>query len=169
MVNAATALRKDCLLFLVKVRTTFSAAHRLYKPELTDEENFALYGKCSSPNGHGHNYELEVAVAGSIDPATGMVANFYDVSRLVDELIFDKVDHRNLNMDVDFLQGYIPTAENMALRFWQILEPRIQGGRLHSITINESGKNIIVYFGEGATEKTLQNPETERQTAEAGA
>src|SRR6185503_17826032 len=112
-------------LFLVKVRTTFSAAHRLCRADLTDEENYALYGKCSNPNGHGHNYDLEVAVAGDIDPETGMVANFYEINGLVERLIFDKVDHKHMNFDVDFMTGVIPTAENMAKRFWEILQPHV--------------------------------------------
>jgi 6-pyruvoyltetrahydropterin/6-carboxytetrahydropterin synthase len=138
-------------LFLVKVKTIFSAAHRLCRPDLDDAENARLYGKCSNPNGHGHNYELEVVVAGEIDPATGMVANFYDIDRLVNELIFDKVDHRNLNTDVDFLQGYVPTAENMALRFWQVLEPHITDGKLFTISVGERGSNVVTYYGPGQT------------------
>ncbi len=134
-------------MFLVRVKTTFSAAHRLYKPELSDEDNALLYGKCSNPNGHGHNYDLEVAVAGEIDASTGMVINFYEVTRLVDELIHDKVDHRNLNTDVDFMRGLIPTAENMALKFWEVLEPHIKEGRLYSISVGERGNNIITYYG----------------------
>jgi len=134
-------------LFLIRVKTTFSAAHRLYKPELTDSENFKLYGKCSNPNGHGHNYDLEVAVAGKIDSSNGMVINFYEVSRLIDELIHDKVDHRNLNTDVDFMDGLIPTAENMALKFWEILVPHISEGKLFSISVGERGSNIVTYFG----------------------
>lgn len=134
-------------MYLVKVRTTFSSAHRLYRPELSEQENYALYGKCSSPNGHGHNYDLEVAIAGRIDPQTGMVINFYEVSQLVDTLIFDKVDHRNLNEDVDFLRGIVPTAENMARVFWDVLEPGLTNGRLFSITVGERGNNIVTYYG----------------------
>jgi len=134
-------------LFLIRVKTTFSAAHRLYKPELSDAENFKLYGKCSNPNGHGHNYDLEVAVAGQIDPSNGMVINFYEVSRLIDELIHDKVDHRNLNTDVDFMAGLIPTAENMAFKFWEVLAPHISEGKLFSISVGERGSNIVTYFG----------------------
>lgn len=143
-------------MFLVKVRTVFSAAHRLCRTDFTDEQNFALYGKCSSPNGHGHNYELEVAIAGEIDPETGMVANFYDINRLIDELVYDKVDHRNLNSDVEFMRGIIPTAENMAKVFWEILEPHIEGGTLFSITIGERGNNVVIYYGPHVTLKDLR-------------
>jgi 6-pyruvoyltetrahydropterin/6-carboxytetrahydropterin synthase len=134
-------------MYLVKVCVTFSAAHRLCREDLTEEENFALYGKCSNPNGHGHNYDLEVVVAGEIDPKTGMVINFFDVQRAVEEHVHDKVDHRNLNCDVDFMRGVIPTAENMATRFWEILEPHITNGRLHSITVGERNGNVVTYFG----------------------
>lgn len=142
-------------MFLVRVKSTFSAAHRLCQPGLSDEENLALYGKCSNPNGHGHNYDLEVAVAGSIDKTTGMVINFYELNRLMDELILDKVDHRNLNFDVDFMQGLVPTAENMAYKFWEILEPHITDGKLFSVSVGERGNNIITYYGPKATVETL--------------
>lgn len=134
-------------MFLVKVRTTFSAAHRLCQPGLTDEENFAVYGKCSNPNGHGHNYDLEVVVAGDIDPQTGMVINFYEINRLIDELIHDKVDHRNLNSDVEFMRDVIPTAENMSKRFWEVLEPHVKEGKLFSVTVGERGTNLVSYYG----------------------
>lgn len=134
-------------MFLVKVSVTFSAAHRLCQPGLSDEENFALYGKCSNPSGHGHNYDLEVAVLGEVDPATGMVANFYDIQRIIDREVFDKVDHKNLNVDVDFLQGIVPTAENMARRFWEVLEPHLNGCRLFSVTVGERNGNVATYLG----------------------
>lgn len=134
-------------MYLVKVSVTFSAAHRLCREGLSDAENFALYGKCSNPNGHGHNYDLTVTVAGEVDPATGMVANFYEIQEIIDREIFAKVDHRNLNIDVDFMRGVIPTAENMAQCFWQVLEPRITGGRLFSVTVGERNGNIVTYYG----------------------
>ncbi len=142
-------------MFLVRVKTTFSAAHRLYRPELTDAENLRVYGKCSNPNGHGHNYDLEVAVAGHIDPQTGMVINFYELTRLVDEHIHDKVDHRHLNEDVDFMKGLVPTAENMAFKFWEVLEPHIVEGQLHSISVGERGNNVITYYGPRITMNNL--------------
>jgi len=122
----------------------------LCREGLSDEENYALYGKCSNPNGHGHNYDVEVVVGGDIDPETGMVINFYEVNRLIDELIHDKVDHRNLNSDVPFMQGVIPTAENMAKIFWEQLEPHVNEGRLFSVTVGERGTNLVSYFGPNA-------------------
>jgi 6-pyruvoyltetrahydropterin/6-carboxytetrahydropterin synthase len=129
------------------VRTHFSAAHRLCRPGLSDAANFALYGKCSNPNSHGHNYDLEVAVAGEIDSETGMVVNFYELTEAVEREIVSRVDHKHLNMDVDFLEGHVPTAENMARLFWDRLEPHVRGGRLHSITIGERDVNIVTYYG----------------------
>lgn len=134
-------------MFLVKIRMQFAAAHRLARPDWTDEQNYAVYGKCAHVNGHGHNYLLEVAVEGDVDPETGMVVNFYDLQRVVEREIFEKVDHRHLNVDVDFLQGIVPTAENLAKRFWEVLEPHIPQGRLHSITVAEGTNNIAIYFG----------------------
>lgn len=139
-------------MFLVKVRTYFSAAHRLCRPGLSDEENFALYGKCSNPNGHGHNYDLEVVVAGQMDPETGMVINFYDLNAVVEREILRKVDHKNMNVDVDFMRGLVPTAENMAEQFWHVLAPHIRGGRLYSISIGERDVNIVTYLGPDSAE-----------------
>lgn len=146
-------------MFLVRVKTTFSAAHRLYRPELSDEENYKLYGKCSNPNGHGHNYDLEVAVGGEVNHESGMVINFYEIGRIIDQQIYDKVDHRNLNKDVDFMAGVIPTAENMALRFWEVLAPHVREGQLFSISIGERGSNIVTYYGPNMTLSNLRNIE----------
>jgi 6-pyruvoyltetrahydropterin/6-carboxytetrahydropterin synthase len=134
-------------MFLVQVSVTFSAALRLFKPELSDEENFRLYGKCANPSGHGHNYTLDVVVAGKLDEETGMVVNFYDLQKAVNDQIFEEVDHRNLNTDVEWLSDVIPTAENMAVKFWERLSPHIRGGSLYNITIAERNGNIISYYG----------------------
>ncbi|MCX7626205.1 MAG: 6-carboxytetrahydropterin synthase [Candidatus Sumerlaeaceae bacterium] len=134
-------------MFVVKIRMQFAAAHRLARPDWTDEQNYALYGKCANANGHGHNYLLEVAVEGDVDPETGMVVNFYDLQRVVEREIFEKVDHRNLNVDVDFLRGIVPTAENLAKRFWEVLEPHIGEGRLRSVTVGEGSANTATYYG----------------------
>jgi 6-pyruvoyltetrahydropterin/6-carboxytetrahydropterin synthase len=134
-------------MYLVKIRMQFAAAHRLARPDWTDEQNYALYGKCANVHGHGHNYLLEVAVEGDVDPETGMVINFYELQQIVEREVFDKVDHRNLNVDVDFLKDVIPTAENLAKRFWEVLAPHITKGRLHSVTVAEGNSNIVTYFG----------------------
>lgn len=131
-------------------REHFSAAHRLFLPEYTDEENFAVFGKCSNPNWHGHNYILFVTVKGEADPRTGLVIHLRHVSKLIDEKILNKVDHKNLNLEVAFLQGKIPTSENVAIGIWNELACDIKelGGLLHCVRLEQSENNIIEYYGE---------------------
>lgn len=126
----------------------FSASHRLYNPDFSDERNEEVFDKCNNPNGHGHNYTLEVTVAGVPDPETGYVIDLKVLGRIIDREIVSKVDHKHLNLDVDFLRGVIPTAENLAIAFWGILEPNIPAGRLHSIKVYESENNFVEYLGE---------------------
>ncbi|MBZ0202923.1 MAG: 6-carboxytetrahydropterin synthase [Ignavibacteria bacterium] len=127
----------------------FSASHRVYNPALNDEENCRIYGKCSNPNGHGHNYEMDVTVSGEVDPETGFVMDLSEIKLLVEKEIIDKVDHKNLNIDVDFMSGVLPSAENIALKFWEQIEPKINGPgiRLHSIMIRETVNNSVTYMG----------------------
>ncbi|QPJ65488.1 MAG: 6-carboxytetrahydropterin synthase [Candidatus Nitrohelix vancouverensis] len=125
----------------------FCASHRLYNPTFSDEKNAAVFGLCNNPNGHGHNYTLEVTICGEVDPKTGMVLDLKELKRIINQEIVDKVDHRNLNVDVDFLQGVIPTAENLAIHFWNILEDKISNGKLHQLKLFESDRNFVVYKG----------------------
>ena len=125
----------------------FCASHRLYNPEFSDEENLAIYGKCAYPNGHGHNYEIEVTVAGEPDKKTGMIMDLKKLSDLIDSEVLSKVDHRHLNLDVDFLRGIIPTAENIAVAFWLALAPKITAGRLFSVRVYETPDNFAEYRG----------------------
>ena len=129
-------------------KAQFCAAHRLYNPEWSDEKNRAVFGKCNNPNGHGHNYEIEVTVAGELPRETGMVIDLKRLGDIIDSEIVERVDHKNMNIDVDFMKGCIPTAENMAMAFWKILEPKIQEGSLFSIKLSESGNNFVEYRGE---------------------
>lgn len=126
----------------------FSASHRLYNPGFSDSQNEKVFDKCNNVHGHGHNYELEVTVRGVPDPQTGYVIDLKELARIIESEILSKVDHKHLNFDVDFLQGIIPTAENVAVLFWRILEPRIPSGRLHSLKLYESANNFVEYFGE---------------------
>lgn len=126
----------------------FSASHRLHNPDWSDEKNREVYGKCNNPNGHGHNYEIEVTVAGDPPGETGMVVDLKKLSAVITRDIIDKVDHKHVNLDVDFLQGIIPTAENLAVAFWQILNNNIQGGKLYAIKLHESDSNVVEYRGE---------------------
>ncbi len=126
----------------------FSAAHRLYNPTFSDERNEAIFDKCNNPRGHGHNYTIEVTVAGTPDPLTGYVIDLKKLAALIDEYILDRVDHKHLNYDVPELRGIIPTAENIAIVFWNILEPRIEAGKLYSLKVFESDNNFVEYKGE---------------------
>ena len=133
---------------IITARLTFSAAHRLNNPKYDADWNRRVYGKCDNPRGHGHNYVIHVSVKGTIDPETGMVIDLKVLKDVVRRRIIDRVDHTNLNEDVDFLQGVIPTAENLARAFWQQLAPEITDGTLHEILLQETEKNSVVYRGE---------------------
>jgi 6-pyruvoyltetrahydropterin/6-carboxytetrahydropterin synthase len=126
----------------------FSAAHRLYNPTFSNERNDAVFDKCNNPMGHGHNYTVEVTVAGIPDALTGYVIDLKKLAALLDELIIDRVDHKHLNFDVPELRGIIPTAENIAIVFWQILAPKITEGKLYSLKVYESDNNFVEYRGE---------------------
>ncbi len=129
-------------------RTTFSAAHRLWSNYLTREENIALYDKCANPNGHGHNYVLEVTVRGTPDAHTGMVLNLTELKQAINEHIIDQVDHKHLNYDVAWLEGVIPTTEVLAMKFWQRLEHVLPAGLLYEVKLYETENNIASYRGE---------------------
>ena len=131
-------------------REHFSAGHRLFLPELSDAENSALFGPCSNPKGHGHNYRLEVTVTGPVDVRTGMVMDLKQLHEVVQAVILDKVDHRNLNLEVDFLQGVQPTTENLARAFFQELAPHIPKGRLRRIRLEETDRNSAEYEVHGS-------------------
>lgn len=125
----------------------FSASHRLYNPAWPDDRNQKVFGKCNNPNGHGHNYDIEVTVAGAPPADTGMVIDLKKLADIIEEEIVEKVDHKHMNLDVDFLRGVVPTAENMAIAFWKILEPRITEGKLARIRLYESENNFVEYTG----------------------
>jgi 6-pyruvoyltetrahydropterin/6-carboxytetrahydropterin synthase len=124
---------------LVGRRESFNAAHQLYDPDLSDEENLRLFGKCA--NLHGHNYVLEVVVAGQIDQASGYVLDLKVLSDVITAQVLRDVDHRNLNTDVPWLKGRIPTAENLADAFWERLRPELPDGLLRSVRVWETDKN----------------------------
>lgn len=129
-------------------RATFSASHRLYNSELSEEQNVALFDKCANKMGHGHNYVLEVTVAGEPRKETGYVIDLKKLKQMLQREILDKVDHKHFNHDVDFMVGIIPTAENIAKEFWRILTPKITEGRLYSIKLHETENNVVEYRGE---------------------
>ncbi len=130
-------------------RECFSSAHRLFNPAYSDEKNVEIYGKCSNINWHGHNYTLLVTVKGEVNPETGMVINIKEMSNIIKKNVIDKLDHRNLNVEVDFLQGMIMSAENIAIAIWHQLEGDIKnaGAELHKIKLIETENNYIEYYG----------------------
>jgi len=129
-------------LYLTRVEH-FCAAHRLHSPHLSDAENRELYGKCNNPNGHGHNYILSVTIRGQADPKTGMLVELTQLARIIRSCITDQVDHTHLNLDVPWLQGVIPTAENLCLAFWERLKSEIPAGELYELRLDETGRNIV--------------------------
>lgn len=133
---------------IVTARLTFSAAHRLNNPKYDAAWNKSTYDKCDNPKGHGHNYAIQVSVKGKIDPETGMVIDLKKLKDIVRERVIDRVDHTNLNEDVDFLRGVIPTAENLARAFWQQIAPAVEIGELYEIVLQETEKNSVIYRGE---------------------
>lgn len=131
-------------------RERFSAAHRLFCNELTDQENASIFGQCAHQNWHGHNYELFVTVKGNINPRLGYVVNLKAVSQLIRQLVVEKLDHRNLNLDVDFMQGKIASTENLAAAIWGELQNPVKdlGVELHCVKIQETENNYVEYFGD---------------------
>lgn len=126
----------------------FNAAHRLHNPEKSDAWNRETYGKCNLPNWHGHNYVLDVTVAGEPDPETGYVIDLGELKQIMHEKVVDKLDHRNMNLDVDFLDGVLPSTENVAVAIWNELVDELPSGRLHSVRLRETENNVAEYRGE---------------------
>lgn len=126
----------------------FNAAHRLHNAQQSDEWNRRVYGKCNHPNWHGHNYTLQVTIAGEPDPETGYVIDLGVLKRLLEEKVVDKCDHRNLNLDVDFMQGILPSTENFCIAIWHELAEVIPSGRLYEVRLEETYNNAAFYRGE---------------------
>jgi 6-pyruvoyltetrahydropterin/6-carboxytetrahydropterin synthase len=134
-------------MIFVTRREIFSSSHRIYNPNFSENENERIFGKCSNPNGHGHNYTLEVTVAGKVDPKTGYVIDLKLLKEIIIENVIQKVDHKNLNLDVDFLKGKIPTSENICVGIWNQLIDKIPSGKLYSIKLFETENNYVEYKG----------------------
>lgn len=129
-------------------RVHFCAGHRLHNPDWDDERNRATYGLCNNPNGHGHNYDLEVTVEGEVDPETGYVMDLKKLKDLLGETVLDDLDHANLNVDVPWLAGVVPTTENLALAIWRRLEGRLGAVRLTNVRLWETERNMVEYRGD---------------------
>ena len=127
----------------------FNAAHKLYNPAWDKEKNEAIFGKCANENWHGHNYELYVTVKGDPDPDTGFLYDVKKLSLIVNEFVVDKLDHKNLNIDVEFMQGKMCSTENLAIAIWEQLAPHIPPEvQLHCIKLYETPRIFVEYFGE---------------------
>ncbi len=127
----------------------FNAAHKLYNPNWSEEENLRVFDKCANPNWHGHNYRLFITVKGEVNPNTGFVINAKELGKVIREKVIDVVDHRNLNLDVPFLKGKFTSAENVAIEIWNIMAPEVEklGARLHCVKLQETDSISVEYFG----------------------
>lgn len=130
-------------------KASFNAAHKLSRPDWTEDENTAVYGKCANPNWHGHNYQLYVTVKGEVNPETGFLVDLKWLKDVINTAVVDKIDHKNLNLDVDFMSGKLASTENLAIAIWEELVSLISesGALLHSIKIYETENNFVEYFG----------------------
>jgi 6-pyruvoyltetrahydropterin/6-carboxytetrahydropterin synthase len=130
----------------------FNAAHKLYNPSWSKEKNQEIFGACANENWHGHNFEVIITVKGKPDPDTGFVIDLKKLSTLIRDEVVEKLDHKNLNLDVDFLKDKLPSCETLAVEIWKILAPRIKGisqfGALHCVRLYETPRNYVDYFGE---------------------
>ena len=136
------------MIFITR-RERFNAAHRMFREEWSDQKNLEIFGKCSNPNWHGHNYNLYVTVKGIPDPETGLLLNLKLLSSIIKKSIIDKIDHKNINLEVDFMKGKIASTENLTIAIWDELAHQIKdlGIDLHCVKIEETENNFVEYFG----------------------
>jgi len=130
-------------------RERFNAAHRLFKADFSDEKNLDIFGKCSNPNWHGHNYELYVTVKGNVNSETGFLINLKELSKIINSLIIDKIDHKNINIEVSFMQNKLASTENLAIAIWEEIQQPINdlGAELHCVKLFETEYNYVEYYG----------------------
>ncbi len=130
-------------------RERFCAAHMLRNEAWDDQKNLEVFGKCSNPNWHGHNFELYVTVKGEVEPVTGFVINLKELSKLIDEKVISKLDHKNINLDVDFMAGKMASTEVLAIAIWEQLAAGVtqMGGILHCVKLQETENNFVEYYG----------------------
>ena len=136
------------MVYLTRVEY-FNAAHKLYNPDWSDEKNLQEFGKCSNPNWQGHNYELHVTIKGEVNKETGYIFNAKTLGAIVQNEVLEKIDHKNLNLDVPFMKGIMPSAENIAIAIWNQIADKIKekGGHLHCIKLYETKKIYVEYYG----------------------
>jgi len=130
-------------------RERFSAAHRLFRKEWSNEKNLKIFGNCSNPNWHGHNYILYVTIKGEVKPDLGYLTDLKELSRIIREYVIDRIDHRNINLDVDFMAGRLASTENLTIAIWEVLQPQVKqlGVELHCIKLEETENNFVEYYG----------------------
>jgi 6-pyruvoyltetrahydropterin/6-carboxytetrahydropterin synthase len=126
----------------------FNAAHKLFNPNWSIEQNEAFFGKCANKYYHGHNFDMYVTVKGEADPETGMVMDLKELKRLMETYVINKLDHKNINEDVDFMKGKLASIENLVVEIWNQLEPHIPKGKLHSIKLYETERQFVEYYGD---------------------
>jgi 6-pyruvoyltetrahydropterin/6-carboxytetrahydropterin synthase len=129
-------------------KAEFSASHYYHNPEFTPEENKRLFGKCNNPNGHGHNYTLEITVKGEVNPQSGFVVDLKELKEVLNREVLDALDHRFLNKEVPEFAQTIPTTENIAINVWRRLEPKLSVAKLHRVRVYESPDLFVDYFGD---------------------
>jgi 6-pyruvoyltetrahydropterin/6-carboxytetrahydropterin synthase len=129
-------------------REHFNGAHKLYNPKWSDEENLAVFGKCSNKHYHGHNFDVFVTVKGEPNPDTGFVINAHELSKLIKREVSDRLDHKNFNIEVAEFKDILPSTENVAIQIWKWLEPHIKGCQLHCIKLVETENIYVEYYGE---------------------
>jgi 6-pyruvoyltetrahydropterin/6-carboxytetrahydropterin synthase len=149
---AAPAVRPQRGVVTITRQVHFNSAHRLYNPTKSLRWNQAQYGLCTNPHWHGHNYVLEVSLRGEPDPVTGYLMDLGELKRILHETVVDRCDHRNLNDEVGFLRGIIPSTENLVIAFWNQIAPRIRPpARLHGVRLYETPRNFAEYHGPDAS------------------
>ncbi len=136
-------------MIFVSRRERFNAAHRLFKPDYSDEKNLEVFGKCSNPNWHGHNYILYVTVRGEVNTDTGFLIDLKDLSEIINKYVIDKLDHKNINLDVDFMKGKLASSENLAISIWSELDKALKDSNadLYMVKLYETENNIVEYYG----------------------
>jgi 6-pyruvoyltetrahydropterin/6-carboxytetrahydropterin synthase len=130
-------------------RERFNAAHRLFRLDFSDEKNFEVFGPCSNPNWHGHNYVMWVTIKGDVDSETGFLINLKQLSKILKAKVVEKIDHKNMNTEVDFMKGKLASTENLAIAIWNEIEQPVRkiGAELHCVKISETENNSVEYYG----------------------
>ncbi len=148
MLNLQSYFMKSNIVYITR-KEHFNAAHRLHRADWTDEQNEAVFGRCANKNWHGHNFDLYVTVKGTPNPDTGFLFDLKKLKVLIVKEVTDHLDHKNLNLDVPFLEGVLPSIENIAMAIWDRLDPHIKSDTcsLHSIKLYETQNNYVEYFG----------------------